>query len=116
MYDLIRASTKDIGEIASNTGIKPANIQKVKDHLFHHEHLLDRYVDLGEPPIMARFDSSKVVALSWERLRTGTFSEADLQLLRHEAAEANRMRIWGPSYDRAHTAAQTRYPAPILED
>ena len=115
-YEAIRASPTDVAEIANNTGIKLENIQKVKDHLFHNEHLLDRYTDLGEPAVMARFDSSKAIARVWERLRTGTFAEADLQLLRHEAAEANRVRAWGPSYTKAHNAAQKRYPAPDLED
>jgi hypothetical protein len=88
----------------------------VKDHLFYDEHLLDRYVDLGEPAVMARFDSDVGIAKAWERLRTGNFTEADLQLLRHEAAEANRMKRWGPGYNRAHNAAQGRYPAPSLEE
>ncbi len=116
LYDAIRASTCDVAEIAKNTGIKPENIQKVKNHLFYDEHLLDRYVDLGEPAVMAQFDSSEGIAKAWERLRAGNFSEADLQLLRHEAAEANRMKSWGPGYNRAHNAAQGRYPAPSLED
>jgi hypothetical protein len=56
------------------------------------------------------------IAKAWERLRTGNFTEADPQLLRHEAAEANRMKRWGPGYNRAHNAAQGRYPAPSLEE
>ncbi len=116
LYDAIRFCTTDVGEIAMHTGIKRENIQKVKDHLFYNAHLLDRYVDLGEPALIAHFDSSSTIAQSGERLRTGTFTRADLQLLRHEAAEANRMRSWGPGYNQAHTAAQKRYPAPNLKD
>ena len=116
LYDAIRSITTDVGEIAKYTRIKRENIQKVKDHLFYNLHILDRYVDLGEPTIIARFDSSSTIAQSWERLRTGTFTRADLQLLRHEAAEANRMRHWGPGYNQAHTAAHKRYPAPNLKD
>ena len=41
-YETIRQSTTDVETIARNTGIKPENIQKVKDHIFHEEHLLDR--------------------------------------------------------------------------
>ena len=42
---------------------------------------------------------------------------ADRQLLRHEAAEAFLMRWWhDPSYHRAHTRAQRRFPAPDLEE
>lgn len=44
MYDAIRARETDVSTIASNNGIKPQNIQKVKDHVFYNEHLLDRYV------------------------------------------------------------------------
>lgn len=65
-YEAIRASPTDVAEIANNIGIKLENIQKVKDHLFHNEHLLDRYTDLGEPAVMARFDSSKAIARVWE--------------------------------------------------
>ena len=46
-YEAIRHSITDIETIARNTGIKSANIQKVKQHLFYEEHLLDRYVALG---------------------------------------------------------------------
>lgn len=58
LYDAIRAGDTDIGAIAQNTGIKPENIRKVKEHVFYNEHLLDRYVDLGEPAVVARFDSN----------------------------------------------------------
>ncbi|MGO9466643.1 MAG: hypothetical protein ACLQIB_12545 [Isosphaeraceae bacterium] len=116
MYGAIRAIATDVAEIAKNTGIKPQNIQKVKNHLFYDEHLLDRFVDHGEPAVMSRFDSDLGIAQAWERLRAGSFSDADMQLLRHEAAEANRMRSWGPSYNKAHNAAQRRYPARNLEE
>ena len=113
-YDEIRNSRSDVDAIARNTGIKPANIRKVKDHLFHDTHWKDRYVDLGVPAVAERFDSDLGIARAWERLTTGTFTPADLQLLRHEAAEANRTRRWGPGYSRAHDAAEARYPAPPL--
>jgi hypothetical protein len=48
-------------------------------------------------------------------LETGNFIEQDLQLLRHETAEAWYMRRNGPSYTKAHNAAEARYPAPDLE-
>jgi RHS repeat-associated protein len=115
-YNAIRASSSDVASIAQNTGIKPANIQKVKDHLFHQEHLMDRYVDLGVPAEMRRFDSDLGIANAWKRLEQGTHTPADLQLLRHEAAEAHLMRRWAdPSYSRAHNRAQQRFPAPPLD-
>jgi len=39
----------------------------------------------------------------------------DLQLLRHEAAEAWYMRQHGPSYRAAHQAAEKRFPTPTLD-
>ena len=103
--------------IARNTGIKPENIQKVKDHIFHEEHLLDRYVDVGVSAEMRRFDSELGIANAWKRLEQRTFTEADRQLLRHEAAEAYLMRKWqAPSYNRAHIRTQKRFPAPYLEE
>ena len=103
--------------IARNTDCKAVNIQKIKQHLFYEEHLLDRYVALGVPAIMQRFDSDLGIAKAWRRLEQGQFTAADRQLLRHEAAEAYLMRRWrDPSYHRAHTRAQRRFPAPQLED
>ena len=61
-YEAIQESTTDVETIARNTGIKPENIQKVKDHIFHEEHLLDRYVDVGVPAEMRRFDSELGIA------------------------------------------------------
>ena len=85
--------------------------------MFYEEHLLDRYVKLGVPAVMQRFDSDLGIANAWKRLEQGHVTEADRQLLRHEAAEAHLMRKWrDPSYHRAHTRAQRRFPAPKLED
>jgi hypothetical protein len=111
-YAAIRASSRDVADIAANTGFKPDNIQKIKDHLFMNEHLLDRYVSQGIPATVARFDSDIAIAQAWNRLQNGTFTEADIQLLRHETAEAWFMRRHGPGYSAAHDAAQGRYPAP----
>jgi hypothetical protein len=81
------------------------------------QHLLDRYTDLGVPAEMSRFDSDIGIANAWKRLEQGTYAPADIQLLRHEAAESHLMRLWDdPSYNRAHNRAQQRYPAPSLAD
>ena len=66
--------------MASTTGIKPENIQKVQDHICHEDHLLDRYVDVGVPAEMRRFDSELGIANAWKRLEQGTCTEADRQL------------------------------------
>lgn len=111
-YQSIRASTSDVTAIAENTGFKPENIQAIKDHLFNNEHLLDRYVDQGVPATMALFDSDASIAEAWTRLQNGTFNQADIQLLKHETAEAWYMNKYGQGYNAAHNAAEARFPAP----
>ena len=112
-YEAIRASNTDITQIAKNTGFKPRSIQKVKDHIFNEPHLLDRYVNLGEPAEFRTFDSDLRIGGAWERLRAGAFTPQDLQLLRHETAEAWYMRKHGPSYTAAHDVAHARFPSPF---
>jgi hypothetical protein len=106
----------DVRAIAESTGFKPQNIQKVKNHLFYDEHLLDRYVDYGIPAQMKRFDSDLAIANAWKRLEIGTHTVDDIKLLKHETAEAWYMRKHGPGYTKAHNAADKRYPAQNLED
>jgi hypothetical protein len=112
LYEEIRHDTEDVGLIAQYTGWKRTSIAKVKVHLFLELHDLDSYEHLGVPSTRARFDSDRIIAESWLRLKAGTFSSLDLQLLRHEAAEAWYMRKHGPSYRPAHAAAVKRYPVP----
>lgn len=76
------------------------------------EQVLDRYESLGIPATIGRFDSDAGIAASWQRLESGTYGAADLQLLRHETAEAWYMRNVSPGYNAAHNAAQRRFPAP----
>ena len=112
LYEGIRRDGTDVDEIARRVGWKPSNIAKVKRHLFIEEHWLDQYEPLGVPAILARFDSDEAIARAWLRLKGVYFTAIDLQLIRHEAAEAWYMRKHGPSYRRAHAAAQRRFPAP----
>ena len=109
LYDLIRRSRTDVETIAANTGIKPGNIQKVKDHVFYNEHLLDRYVGQGVPAVLGRFDSSLPQALAWQRLERGTFSGQDITWLKHETAERWYELTHGSGYSRAHNAAQGKW-------
>ena len=111
-YESIRRSRSDVAAIARATGCKERSIRKVKEHLFLHHHMLDRYVAQGFPAVTARFDSDPDVAGAWRRLESGTFEPRDLALLRHETAEAWYMRNIDRSYDAAHIAAQKRFPAP----
>jgi len=115
-YEAIRASNTDVADISKNTGIKIENVQKVKDHLFYEEHLLDRYVEYGIPAQRARFDSDMGIANAWKRLENGTHTPDDMKLLRHETAEAWYMRRNDSGYTDAHNAAERRYPAPKLEN
>jgi hypothetical protein len=112
LYASILRNETDVEEIARRIGRKPSSIAKIKDHLFIQEYWLDQYESLGVPATLARFDSDEVIARAWIRLKDGRFTLLELQLLRHEAAEAWYMRKHGPSYRRAHSAAQRRFPAP----
>lgn len=115
-YDEIRRNGTDVEVISRNTGIKPANIQKVKNHIFYDEHLLDRYTELGVPAEWRRFDSDLAIAQAWKRLQGGDHTVLDMRLLRHEAAEMNRMRKVEQRYSAAHDAAPRRYPAPEFKE
>ena len=113
LYEEIRRDTEDVKLIAQHTRWKPMSIAKVKAHLFLELHDLGSYEHPGVQVSRARFDSDPMIAESWRRFKAGTFSSLDLQLLRHEAAEAWYMRKYGPRYRRAHAAAQKCYPAPL---
>jgi len=114
-YDVIRASQTDVDEIATATGIDVETVQKVKEHLFYKVHLLDRFVDLGEPAKWGRFDSDLHYAQAWERLRNGTFTPDDIQLFNHELVEARYMDEFGEGYNAAHNHAQSIYPTPTFD-
>jgi hypothetical protein len=110
LYDAIRASSSDVTKISSNTGIKAANIQKVKDHVFLDQHLLDRYVDYGVPSEMRRFDSSLSQGDAWLRLESGTHTPKDIEWLKHETAERWFEKKHDSGYSKAHNAAEKRWP------
>ncbi|MFC7528008.1 hypothetical protein [Actinoplanes sp. GCM10030250] len=103
-YDMIRASDDDlpfITEAARDHGFTPADIGRIKSHLFREQHLLDSYSE-GE---MGLFDANPRIAEAWQRLVNGQPHPADLDLLRHERYEAEFMaRTGDPSYRRAHAA------------
>lgn len=109
LYDAIRASDTDVNAISINTGIKPQDIQKVKDHLFYEEHLLDSYVHLGVEPEFRRFDSVLEQAEAWQRLESGSHFKEDIIWLRHEAAESWYMRKHNAGYLESHKAAEKKW-------
>ena len=109
LYDAIRASDKDVSSISNNTGFKPANIQKVKDHVFYNEHLLDRYVDQGIPARVGRFDSTMEQAQAWNRLENGIHNDADITWLKHETAERWYELKYKSGYSEAHDRVDSRW-------
>jgi hypothetical protein len=109
LYDAIRASDSDVSAIASSTGFKPGNIQKVKDHVFYNEHLLDRYVDQGIPATVGRFDSTIEQAQAWKRLESGTHTDADITWMKHETAERWYELKYDSGYSKAHDRVDWRW-------
>lgn len=65
-----------------NLGIKARNIQKVKEHVFLDEHLLDRYFDYGIPAEMRRFDRSLSQGEAWLGFEENTHTSKDKELAR----------------------------------
>ncbi|MGI9278031.1 MAG: hypothetical protein ACR2PX_00115, partial [Endozoicomonas sp.] len=109
LYDAIRASDSDVSAIASSTGFKSENIQKVKDHVFYNEHLLDRYVDQGIPATLGRFGSTIEQAQAWKRLERGTHTNADITWLKHETAEKWYEQKHKSGYSEAHDRVDWRW-------
>jgi hypothetical protein len=99
-----------VSGIANNTGIKPENIQKVKDHVFYNEHLLDKYVDYGVPAERARFDSDLSQAEAWSRLEAGTHSQEDINWMKHEVGERWYEMKHNAGYTESHNAVEGRWP------
>jgi uncharacterized protein YukE len=103
-YDKIRVTddVAAVAETAGRYGYSPEDIQLIKNHVFHDEHLLDLY----PPGEIRRFDSNGRMAEAWQRLANGDPHPSDLDLLAHERYEARQMESTGdPSYARAHHAA-----------
>jgi hypothetical protein len=102
-YEKIR-STDDVAAVAETAGrygYSTEDIQLVKNHIFHDEHLLDLY----PPGEVRRFDTNGRIAEAWLRLTKGDPHPADLDWLAHERYEARRMAETGDqSYARAHRA------------
>lgn len=110
-YNAIRNDTGDIDAIARNVsghtyedGLKLGRdeIEQIKNHVFHEEHLLDKYGE-GE---MGRFAADGDMAEAWMRLRNGTARDEDYVLLRHEYEESQYMKANpGVGYSEAHNHA-----------
>jgi uncharacterized protein RhaS with RHS repeats len=96
-YEVIRQSSDDVAAISKNTGISESRIARIKDHIFNNKHQLDDGV--------RRFDADPDIANAWGRLKSGSHTEKDLQLLEHELFESKFEGIFKTNYRTAHDAA-----------
>ena len=108
-YERIRNSKDDVAKIAANTGLKPHNIQKVKDHVFYNEHILDKYTAPNEVPEIKRFDSDLDQAQAWKRLEEGNYTPEDITWMKHEMAERWHEHKHGSTYKESHEAAEKKW-------
>ncbi len=103
VYSVLRHTTDDIDDIARNSTLPRNVVERVKNHIFHKEHLLDDGV--------RRFDADPEIVNAWQRLREGVPTERDLQLFKHEHAESLFEQFFGGTYRRAHEAVSARWPS-----
>ncbi|MGL5258019.1 MAG: hypothetical protein ACRC76_13405 [Proteocatella sp.] len=97
MYNGIRKSTDDVSKIAQNSGMTEARVQRIKDHLFNKEY------DLASGK--GKFDPDYDIAQAWNRLKDGTHTKSDLDLLNHELFESKFEGLFRTDYKKAHDAA-----------
>jgi hypothetical protein len=104
IYETIRQSTDDTARVATSLNYKQSNVQKIKDHLFHNEHILDRFG--AEETTIERFNPNLQQGLAWLRLKNGTHTEQDIVMLKHEFAEQHHEQKFKTGYNEAHERAQ----------
>ncbi len=102
MYEDIKKYDTDVAYIAKNVGMKEDDIQIIKKHLFFEEHAF-------EDGSVGLFDADYEIAIAWERLRSGTYNDADIVLLNHELFEYNYMKAYNCFYEVAHSEANKLY-------
>lgn len=95
-YEVIRQTHDDVVAIARHTGMHESWIARIKEHLFCRTHRLDDGV--------RRFDADPLIVNAWQRLREGTHTPNDVQLLEHEIFEAKFEGIFKTDYRMAHEA------------
>lgn len=101
-YDSVRKMSTDVRRIAENTGFDEDLIRSIKSFVF-----LDKH-DLGDGRY-DRFDSSYIMAQSWQRLIDGkNILPHDITLLRHEETERAIMQQ-GYSQEEAHRITSRKY-------
>ena len=92
--DMIRSTSDDVVQISHQTGIPEWKIQKIKEHVFYNDHILDDRI--------GRFDADIDIADAWERLRKGNYNQNDLDLLNHEYYEHRFEKFFDTDYANAH--------------
>jgi len=95
-YEAIRQAHDDVVAIAHHTGMRASWIVRIKAHLFSRAHRLDDGV--------WRFDADPLIVNDWQRLREGTHTSKDIQLLEHELFEARFEGIFRTDYRTAYEA------------
>ena len=85
-----------------HTGITETDIAAIRTHVFEEKHDLEA----GH----TYFDPSAEIALAWQRLEQGIFTELDVLLLRHELEELTIMKDKGYDYAKSHLLANEKYP------
>ena len=88
--DMIRSTSDDVVQISHQTGIPEWKIQKIKEHVFYNDHILDDRI--------GRFDADIDIADAWERLRKGNYNQNDLDLLNHEYYEHRFEKFFDTDY------------------
>lgn len=115
LYDEIRSrGSDDVEAIAAKLGYKPKNVQKVKDHVFYNQHLLDLYGP--EYAEKGRFDADLQQGLAWKRLEMGIGSDADKTWFKHEYAEQRHETKFDSGYKEAHERAQRHFDGAPWQD
>jgi len=96
-YEQMRRTGGSVDEIAQNTGLSRGAVDSAYRHLFLDQHQLDDG--------LRRFDADPEIVNAWNRMRNGTHTSADIDLINHERFEAILMNRYGQPYRCAHATA-----------
>lgn len=96
-----RETYADAKLIATHTPFTEKAAEEIRQQVFIKEHMLD-----GKKQRLA---PSFEQAQAGQRLVDGSWTETDLVFLRHEYVELTQMRLFGYTYDEAHTIANMRH-------
>ena len=102
-YEEIKNNGKAVfvDKIATNTGFSQRFVSEVYDHVFTDKHqLAEGY---------KTFDTSYEMSVSFQRLKEGNFTDADVLLLRHEHLERALEKRYNMKYEDAHNLTDTKY-------